>query len=331
MTADEDAPMTQRTPAPDWYPQPTYRAKPSRAGKNGRLLILVTVLLTLVVGAGHEGLLPQWMPLRTTLVGAAPTAPVVDYPVFGSNDLVKYLAASMIAQEGSINVSFWANAPGIGREGVFDAVSEAAIQNPNVFVDGWTYQATVTGIMLRPDYVYSATRAEQRRVDTAAAVRVGLKQAGVTSGQTIRQKSRAIHDYIADIATYDSNAAAAITAGATDGPLVQQSQEAYGILVAGSAVCNGYAQAFKLMAYAAGLDSVIVTGEASSGVTTGAHAWNKVLVDGQWRVVDVTWDDADGWGTQEAYLLLKPGDHALSTRSADLEWVVDADAGQYGA
>ena len=70
------------------------------------------------------------MPLRATLVGAPPTTPQVDYPVFGSDDLVKYLAASMIAQQDSINVSYWANVDGIGKDGVFDAVSEAAIQNP---------------------------------------------------------------------------------------------------------------------------------------------------------------------------------------------------------
>ena len=148
---------------------------------------------------------------------------------------------------------------------------------------------------------------------------------------TVKEKVRAIHDYVASVATYDSDAAELITAGKTDGRMVQQSQEAYGILVAGSAVCNGYAQAFQAMAQAADVPTVIVTGEASSGVTTGAHAWNKVLVNGVWRVVDVTWDDADAWAIQHVYLLVKPGDKSLDTRTADLEWVVDSDASQYGA
>ena len=311
-----------------WNPQP-YAGKQRRRGK-GRLLVLTLVFALLVVGAGRVGLLPQWVPLRAALVGAAPAAPPVDYPVFGSDELVKYLAASMIAQRGSINVSYWANADGIGKDGVFDAVSEAAIQNPNVFVDGWTYQATVTGIVIRPDYVYDDAEAEQRRAATATAVAVGLKEAGVTADLSVKQKTRAIHDYIANVAVYDSAAAEAITNGVSDTAQVEQSQEAYGILVAGTAVCNGYAQAFQLMAHAAGVPSVIVTGQATAGVTTGAHAWNQVLVDGQWRVVDVTWDDADSWGTQEEYLLVKPGSHSLSTRAADLDWVVDANASEYG-
>ena len=278
-----------------------------------------------------KGLLPQWMPLRAALVGAAPAAPPVDYPVFGSDDLVKYLAASMIAQQDSINVSYWANVDGIGKDGVFDAVSEAAIQNPSVFVDGWTYQATVTGIVVRPDYVYGDGEAERRRAATATAVAVGLKDAAVTAELSFEEKTRAIHDYIANVAIYDSAAAEEITDGVSDTAQVEQSQEAYGILVAGTAVCNGYAQAFQLMAHAAGVPSVIVTGEASSGVTTGAHAWNKVLVNGKWLVVDVTWDDADGWAAQEEYLLVKPGSHSLSTRTADLDWVVDANAAEYGS
>jgi hypothetical protein len=299
-------------------------------GSSVRLLIMTAVLVALVFGAGHAGILPQWVPLRMSLVAPAPATPAVDYPVFGSNELVRHLAANMIAQEDSINVSYWANLDGIGREGVFDAVAEAAIQNPYVFVDGWTYQATIKGIILRPDYVYGDGEAEHKRVETAAAVQVGLEKTGLTPQMSVEKKVRAIHDYVAAVATYDSAAADAITAGATEGPQVEQSQEAYGILVAGTAVCNGYAQAFQALAQAAGVPSVIVTGEASSGVTVGAHAWNRVLVEGEWRVVDVTWDDADSLATQEQYLLVEPGDALLSTRTADHDWVVDAEAAQYG-
>lgn len=303
---------------------------PRRRSSTG-LILLIGLLGVLVVGAGHVGLLPEWVPFRTSLLGAKPTSPEVPYAVFGSDELVQYLAASMIEQDDSINVSYWANEAGVGRKGVFDAISEAAIQNPYVFVNGWTYQATVTGIVIRPDYVYDDAEADLRRGQTADAVATGLEEAGITQSESVKDKVRAIHDYVASVATYDSGAADSITAGKTGGHRVEQSQEAYGILVAGTAVCNGYAQAFQAMAQAAGVQSVIVTGEASSGVTVGPHAWNRVLVDGEWRTVDVTWDDADGWGTQEVYLLVKPGDPSLDTRTADLDWVVDADADQYGA
>jgi transglutaminase-like putative cysteine protease len=109
-----------------------------------------------------------------------------------------------------------------------------------------------------------------------------------------------------------------------------QSQEAYGILVAGTAVCTGYAHAFQLLAQASGLEPVVVTGTASSGFTTGGHAWNQVLVDGQWLVVDATWDDADDAVLGRDYLLIDRLDSRLASRTADTGWVLDANAGMYG-
>jgi transglutaminase/protease-like cytokinesis protein 3 len=94
-------------------------------------------------------------------------------------------------------------------------------------------------------------------------------------------------------------------------------------------VCTGYAQAVTLLGEAAGLESVIVTGYADGGVTTGGHAWNKVLVDGQWLVVDATWDDNEEDGVGRDYFLLSASDPALATRVADADWVVDARLAEY--
>ena len=315
-----------------WNPQPWdgVERRQKRGGGSLRLLVLTLVLVGLIAIAGHQGILPEWVPFRATLVGPPPAAPTVAYPVLGSDDLVKYLAASMIAQEESIDVTFWANSDDVGRDGVFDAVSEAAIQNPYAFVNGWTYVTSVTGVRIEPDYVYSKTEAAQRQRDTSLAVSVGLEKAGVEDGQDDSTKAKKIHDYVASVATYDFDAADAITAGKTDSALVDQSQEAYGILVAGTAVCNGYAEAFQAMAVEAGLPSVIVTGEAFSGITTGSHAWNRVLVDGEWDVVDVTWDDVDTAHARHDYFLVAAGDPKLDTRDADSEWIVDSEVAKYG-
>ena len=62
---------------------------------------------------------------------------------------------------------------------------------------------------------------------------------------------------------------------------------AYGALVNGLAVCEGYARAFKLLCYYAGRDCILVTGD-SKGV---GHMWNMVQLEGNWYHVDVTWDD----------------------------------------
>jgi hypothetical protein len=64
--------------------------------------------------------------------------------------------------------------------------------------------------------------------------------------------------------------------------------DAYGTMVEGHAVCDGYAEAFFLMMTCLGIDSDIVVGTASGEL----HAWNQVKLDNEWYNVDVTWDDS---------------------------------------
>lgn len=62
----------------------------------------------------------------------------------------------------------------------------------------------------------------------------------------------------------------------------------YGILINKKGVCASYAGSLKLLADAAGLESIVVTGYLDGTVP---HAWNKVNVDGQWQIVDSTNND----------------------------------------
>lgn len=64
--------------------------------------------------------------------------------------------------------------------------------------------------------------------------------------------------------------------------------QAYGALVEGIAVCDGYSKAFKELADACGIETKLLRGT----VPTGPHAWNLVkLDDGEWYHVDVTFAD----------------------------------------
>lgn len=59
-----------------------------------------------------------------------------------------------------------------------------------------------------------------------------------------------------------------------------------GVLLDGSAVCEGYARALQLLLCQSGIPSMVITGTAG-----GAHMWNLARIDGQWYHLDVTWDD----------------------------------------
>ena len=67
---------------------------------------------------------------------------------------------------------------------------------------------------------------------------------------------------------------------------------AYGALVRGSCVCQGYSEACLVLCQAAGLEAVYVPGDGvdDQGVAS-AHGWNAVKLNGEWYMLDTTWDD----------------------------------------
>ncbi len=99
----------------------------------------------------------------------------------------------------------------------------------------------------------------------------------ITDDMSDYDKELAIHDYIVTHCKYG---------------YVDYSQSyayrAYGVLVQGTAVCNGYAEAMALLLSCVGIENEIMTGYADGEL----HAWNRILLDGDWYQVDSTWDDA---------------------------------------
>ena len=92
------------------------------------------------------------------------------------------------------------------------------------------------------------------------------------------EKALIAHDYLVDSCRYDM---ADLTV------MEWENHIAYGALAEGSCVCQGYAEAFKLLMEAAGVECITVTGEAGGG----SHMWNCVQLGGQWYMMDLTWDD----------------------------------------
>ena len=63
---------------------------------------------------------------------------------------------------------------------------------------------------------------------------------------------------------------------------------AYGALVEGRAVCQGYSAAFSYVCQKSNIQCITVYGTSRDE----NHSWNKVLCDGKWYNVDLTWDDS---------------------------------------
>lgn len=67
---------------------------------------------------------------------------------------------------------------------------------------------------------------------------------------------------------------------------------AYGCLIDGKAVCEGYSKAMLMLCENADIECLPVMGVYTSEDNTETpHMWNMVKLDGKWYNIDVTWDD----------------------------------------
>lgn len=106
----------------------------------------------------------------------------------------------------------------------------------------------------------------------------------ITAGMTDAEKVKAVHDYLVLNCAYDYE-------NLLRGTIPSVSYTAKGALLKKKAVCQGYAESFKLLMDMAGIPCKMVTGTADNGSGYAGHAWNMVKVDGKWYQIDVTWDD----------------------------------------
>lgn len=134
---------------------------------------------------------------------------------------------------------------------------------------------TIVGVSLNynVDYEDEAHKRTKEVQDTLAKI-----IADMPTGSDF-EKIEYLHNYLVLNCTYSENAVSPFTA--------------YGALVEGKATCQGYADAMHLLLNAAGFTTCFATGIGENEAVT--HKWNYVLLsDGNWYVIDSTWDDPEG-------------------------------------
>lgn len=100
------------------------------------------------------------------------------------------------------------------------------------------------------------------------------------NGNTRYEKLKSIHDQIVKSVQYDSSSTCATAHDPTSVFL-----EPY------TPVCEGYAEALKILCNRENIPCVVVVGDGGGG----GHAWNYVkMEDNKWYAVDMTWDDPVG-------------------------------------
>ncbi|OJU42507.1 MAG: hypothetical protein BGN97_09200 [Microbacterium sp. 69-10] len=246
----------------------------------------------------------------------------VDYPVYGSDDFVKFLAGHFIAGSELIDVTKYAEAP--GAQALWDAIQEANYQNPYVVgLDLGKFRESYSGDRRVIRAAYDIDKGERMRLQKLTADHVAsvVKQV-VKPGMTARDTAVALNDWLAANTAYDYGALAMRDA-VDRGEQVAHDKYSYawrpdGVFEHGTVVCGGYAITYAALMNQAGVETVVVTGDVLSG---GRHAWNKVKVDGAWLSVDTTWNDGPAGNR---YLLIKDSQFTgQATRTEDPYWIRD--------
>ena len=155
----------------------------------------------------------------------------------------------------------------------------------------WTYggeghlQGDTAYLTFTYSIEYYTTADQEAQVD--AAVDALLEDLSL-AGKTDYEKILSIYDYICANVTYDH-------AHVNDESYELQ-YTAYGALIDGTAVCQGYAVLLYRLALEEGIDSRLISGIGNGGL----HGWNIVELEDLYYDVDATWDAGT---TDYAYFL----------------------------
>lgn len=116
-----------------------------------------------------------------------------------------------------------------------------------------------------------------------------IKSSGATSTWSAFNELKA-HDYYCSTYSleYDDSCYRAGNNG-----YFMYAHTAYGSLVKGKAVCDGYSTGFELILGRLGIPAMVITGDGGTKTSQGGHAWNIVNLDGNWYEADTTWDDGE--------------------------------------
>lgn len=145
----------------------------------------------------------------------------------------------------------------------------------------YTENPSDNNTIIQLEYNMDSSKLESAKPEFENALKVALD--GAPDDATDYELELYANDYLVDNCVYDKEAV-------ESKEILGNENDAYGALVDKKAVCEGYSRAFQLLCNRLGIDCINIAGTAD-GV---AHAWNNVMLDGEWYEVDVTWNDTDG-------------------------------------
>lgn len=196
--------------------------------------------------------------------------------------LEEYVVAALENFQETIDVSAY----NIPLETADEEYFKILNNNPQLFYvagkySGSFYQGASTILSYKVTYLYDRDTATQMLGELKTAAEQVASQ--VDRSMPDYQQALIVHDYLVQNCEYDYE-------NYLKEPVGRQvpdiSHTAYGSLVNGMAVCDGYADGFAyIMEDMLEISCDVVSSDAM------AHAWNMIEIGGKWYHVDATWDD----------------------------------------
>ena len=176
---------------------------------------------------------------------------------------------------------------------VYDGENAITVDEVNTVIDAYTrdhtehfwlgkeysltaYQQSKMVTHVNPTYTMSGDELARARIDFNNAVSDLVSYTDGVTGEY--EKELILHDTLAARVAYEES---------------EHAHDAYGALVLGTAVCEGYAEALQCLFHAVNIRSLIATGYSINPSTDSneGHAWNIVRIDGEYYHTDLTWND----------------------------------------
>lgn len=136
----------------------------------------------------------------------------------------------------------------------------------------YTGMEQIIGIEFLPNYIYSAEETAELQAQVDAVVEEWLS--GIGKNDSDYAKSKYVFEKLIDEVEYDAAS--------------ENNQNILSVFLGKRTVCQGYANATQYLLEQLGIRSMIVLGEANGE----AHAWNLVVLDGEYYMTDTTWGNS---------------------------------------
>ena len=211
----------------------------------------------------------------------------VDAALYANSSLEAWMSYCLIAQSEIIPVPVEVFPDAANQEYLAKLFTESFRQNPSCgLVRSVSYDPAIEAIIV--SYPYDTDeRIEKEKKEFEKAYEIATSECD--SSMSDYDKVLALNEYFRTNASYDYDSTATdiddsdLTEGFLDAHMP------YGILCNDYGVCESYSEAFALTSRMAGLESICDFGTLYGG----AHEWNRVKVDGNWCILDITNNDVE--------------------------------------